>query len=100
MRGTRTNSCRSCARIGRTWPDRFNPDELSAIQHAMNLKLQDESAFWAEYQNEPVPERGPASDLLTAEQICNKLNRLERAMVPPGSTRLTAFIDIHQNLLF
>ncbi len=37
------------------WPVRFNYDELSAIQHAMNLKLQDEAAFWAEYQNEPLP---------------------------------------------
>jgi len=33
------------------WPERFNYDELSAIQHAMNLKLQDEAAFFAEYQN-------------------------------------------------
>ena len=24
------------------WPERFNHDELSAIQHAMNLKLQNE----------------------------------------------------------
>ena len=38
------------------WPVRYNHDEVSAIQHAMNLKLQDEAAFWAEYQNEPLPE--------------------------------------------
>ena len=32
------------------WPQRHNPDELSAIQHAMNLKLdQGEAAFFAEY---------------------------------------------------
>ncbi len=30
------------------WQERFNYDELSAIQHAMNLKLQDEAAFFAE----------------------------------------------------
>src|SRR5690242_13857273 len=34
------------------WPERFNYDELSAVRHAMNLKLQDEAAFLAEYQNE------------------------------------------------
>ena len=40
------------------WPQRHNPDELSAIQHAMNLKLDHgEAAFWAEYQNEPLPKR-------------------------------------------
>lgn len=82
------------------WPERFNPDERSAIQHAMNLKLQNEEAFWAEYQNEPVAERGLGVDLLTSEQICNKINRLERGAVPHGATHLTAFIDVHQNLLF
>src|SRR5690606_1242524 len=33
------------------WPQRYNADELSAIQHAMNLKFRDEAAFFAEYQN-------------------------------------------------
>jgi hypothetical protein len=37
------------------WPERFNHDEFSAVQHAMNLKLQDERTFWVEYQNEPLP---------------------------------------------
>ena len=40
------------------WPERFNHDELSAIQHAMNLKLQDAAAFFAEYQNEPLADKG------------------------------------------
>src|SRR6185295_15548526 len=38
------------------WPERFNPDEQSAVQHAMNLKLQDEAAVHAEYQNTPLPD--------------------------------------------
>ena len=46
------------------WPERYNHDELSAIQHAMNLKLQDEAAFLAEYQNEPLPEETPQDDEL------------------------------------
>ncbi len=33
------------------WPQRYNQDEASAIQHAMNLWLQNEAAFFAEYQN-------------------------------------------------
>lgn len=33
------------------WPERFNHDELSAVQHAMNWWLQNEAAFFAEYQN-------------------------------------------------
>src|SRR4030067_1346470 len=36
------------------WPERFNPDEISAVQYAMNLRMLDERAFFAEYQNEPM----------------------------------------------
>ncbi|MEM9373800.1 MAG: hypothetical protein AAGA55_09165, partial [Planctomycetota bacterium] len=35
------------------WPERHNHDELSALQHAINLKLRNELAFFAEYQPEP-----------------------------------------------
>lgn len=82
------------------WPERFNPDELSAIQHAMNLKLLDEAAFWAEYQNEPLPTREDQPQDLSADQIASKVNRLPRGMIPVGTTALTAFIDVHQSLLY
>lgn len=82
------------------WPERFNPDELSAIQHAMNLKLRDEAAFQAEYQNEPLPDVKPEDDLLTAEQIAAKTNGHARCIVPVGATRLTSFIDVQQKLLY
>lgn len=82
------------------WPARHNHDELSAIQHAMNLRLQDEAAFFAEYQNEPLPEVSVNSDDLTAEQIAAKLNGLGRAEVPGQAQHLTAFIDVQQKALF
>ena len=82
------------------WPERFNHDEVSAIQHAMNLRLQDEAAFFAEYQNEPLPERAEAGDEITAEQIAARLNGLERGQVPAGAQHLTAFIDVQQKALF
>jgi len=82
------------------WPERYNHDELSAIQHAMNLKLQDERAFWAEYQNEPLPEESVEEEDLSADQIASKLNRMRRGEVPIGCNHLTMFIDVQQNLLF
>jgi phage terminase large subunit GpA-like protein len=82
------------------WPQRHNPDELSAVQHAMNLRLQDEAAFWAEYQNEPLPEDEGDEDLLTAEQIAAKTNGHRRREIPIGASRLTAFIDVQQKALF
>jgi hypothetical protein len=82
------------------WPERFNHDELSAIQHAMNLKLQDEAAFFAEYQNEPLPEVAATDSELSADQIASKTNRLERGAVPIGCNHLSMFIDVQANLLF
>ena len=82
------------------WPARFNPDEVSAIQHAMNLKLQDENAFFAEYQNEPLPMQNSDGYQLSAAEIAEKVNGLERGLVPTSCTRLTMFIDVQQNLLY
>ncbi|TWU40178.1 Phage terminase large subunit (GpA) [Novipirellula aureliae] len=83
-----------------SWKQRFNHDELSAIQHAMNLKLQDEAAFFAEYQNEPLPVETVDADQLTAEQVANKINGMSRCCVPISGNHLTAFIDVQGKLLF
>jgi len=83
------------------WPERFHHDEASAIQHAINLRLQDEVAFWSEYQNQPMVERGLSDvGILTADQIAAKVNGIERGMVPLDATRSTAFVDVQQNLLY
>jgi hypothetical protein len=83
------------------WPERHNPDELSAIQHAMNLKLdQGEAAFWAEYQNEPKPDETGDDSLLSADVIAAKTNGMKRGVVPVGVNHLTMFIDVQGALLF
>jgi hypothetical protein len=82
-----------------SWPARKLPDETSAVQHAMHLYIRDPRAFMAEYQNEPLVARTDDS-MLTAEQIAGKVNGLPRGKVPLWATRLTAFIDVGQDLLF
>jgi hypothetical protein len=82
------------------WPERFNHDELSAVQHAMNSKPQDEAAFFAEYQNEPLPAETVDADELSADQIADTLNRMKRGKVPIGCNHVTMFIDVQANLLF
>ncbi len=82
------------------WPQRYNHDELSAIQHAMNLKLQDEAAFFAEYQNDPLPEETVVDGMLSADEVAKKVNRLERGCISIAANHLTAFIDVQQKLLF
>lgn len=83
-----------------SWPERFNHDEASAIQNAMNLRLSDEASFFAEYQNEPLPERKEDIAELTADQIAGKINRLPRFRVPVGADHVTAFIDVQPNMLY
>jgi phage terminase large subunit GpA-like protein len=83
------------------WPQRHNPDELTAVQHAMNLKLdQGEAAFWAEYQNEPKADDLGDDTLLTADIIAGKTNGMKRGEVPVGVNHLTMFIDVQGALLF
>jgi phage terminase large subunit GpA-like protein len=82
------------------WAARFNHDEASALQHAMNLKLQDEAAFWAEYQNEPLPENIGEDEQLTVDEIAQKLNGHKRGEIPIGCNHLTMFIDVQGKLLF
>lgn len=83
-----------------SWPARFNYDELSAIQHAMNLKFTDELAFQAEYQNEPMPDDVQEDTMLSVDEICRKLNGLPRGVVPLNCVRLTMFVDVQKPLLF
>ncbi|MFI4912444.1 MAG: terminase gpA endonuclease subunit [Sedimentisphaeraceae bacterium JB056] len=82
------------------WLARYNHDEISAIQHAMNLRLQSETAFWAEYQNEPLPESQGDDQQLTIDDITGKLNGFKTGEIPIGCNHLTMFIDVQGKLLF
>jgi len=81
------------------WAARYNPDEASAIQHAMNLRFRGEAAFYAEYQNEPF-DLVQDEEMLTADQIAAKINRLDQGIIPIGNDHLTAFIDVQGKLLY
>lgn len=84
------------------WPERFNAEEDSAIQHAQNLKIdRGARAFQAEFQNDPQPElaAGQLADLC-ADEIAAKVNRVQRGATPPDCPRLTAFVDCSASVLW
>ena len=83
-----------------SWEARFNHDEVSALQHAMNLKFLDEAAFQSEYQNDPLPDDTADDSLLSVDEICAKINGLARRRVPLKCDRLTMFVDVQKALLF
>ncbi len=82
------------------WPERFNPDEISAVQNAMNWRIQDERAFQSEGQNDPMPLDDTGKKILSADEIAKKLSSLARGVVSLNAAHLTAFIDCHQDLLY
>lgn len=81
------------------WPERFNPDELSAIQHAMNLLHADRESFWAEYQNSPMTE-DLGGDQLAAEAVAGRINGLPRCILPLNATKITGFVDVQKKALY
>ncbi len=81
------------------WPERFRAGEISGLQCAMNLKIRDEAAFFAEYQNEPL-DLSELGEMLTVQQIASKTSGVKRAEVPGACVRVTAAIDVHKRLLY
>jgi len=82
------------------WPERFNSDELSAIQHAMNLRIdRGDDYVAAEMQNEPRVEESAESPLLTIEEVLVRANNRGRGEVPVGCEVITAFCDLQGECL-
>ena len=83
------------------WPERFEPGELSALQYAMNKRVDlGDEAFMAELQNDPLPAANLDPEALTADEVCNRFNGHARGLVPTGCTRLTAGVDVQGQLLY
>jgi hypothetical protein len=81
------------------WRERFKPDELSGLQHAMNIFLDKPDVFWREYQNEPRAKAELAAQL-RREDLLDRTNGIERGTAPLWATHLTAFVDVQQSLLY
>lgn len=84
-----------------SWEARYNEDEASAIQHAMNLYLRDRAAFQAEYQNQPAADDSKGSvPLVSSKDLSERVNGLRRNEVPLGHDIVTGFIDVQQACLW
>jgi len=82
------------------WEERYDEDELSAIQHAMNKKFQNERVFAAEYQNSPLEDNLGDVTILTASEIAKKVNGMKRKEIRTEAQWLTMHIDVQLNLLY
>ncbi|VTU01013.1 Uncharacterized protein OS=Isosphaera pallida (strain ATCC 43644 / DSM 9630 / IS1B) GN=Isop_2452 PE=4 SV=1: Terminase_GpA [Gemmataceae bacterium] len=83
------------------WPARFDPEsEISGLQAAMNLRLDNPIAFAAEYQNEPLTQALPGMRSLDPVALAARLSGVPRAEVPRECATLTAFIDVGKSVLW
>jgi hypothetical protein len=82
------------------WPERKADDELTAIQHAWNLRIdRGEAAFMAEFQNQPIAD-DMVTDKLDKRGLMLRSTNIPRGIAPHGHNKLTAFIDVQDRLLF
>ncbi len=83
------------------WPQRHEPAEISATQHAMNLRIKrGEAAFAAEYQNSPQdPYASGEVVQITAAAVLRKTTNAERGVVPVEDSVLTVGIDVQEKIL-
>jgi len=86
------------ARVG--WPERYNSDEVSALQHAMNLMYNDRASFASEYQNEPLPAHQAGGAELVVDNIAARLSGIPHRIAPDEATRIVAFADVQQKALY
>jgi hypothetical protein len=96
----RANQAAMDAGAEASWPDRYEPDQISAIQYAMTIKLERPIAFWSEYQNDPGAGVEKRDDELTADGIAARVNQHARGVVPLPSTKLTMFVDVQGRALY
>lgn len=82
-----------------SWPQRFEAEHVDAIQYAIERWCKSEEAFFAEYQNEPRLEQQDGIERLQAKELLSRCDGSERGQVPDWADRVTAFVDIQQDVL-
>jgi hypothetical protein len=81
------------------WPERYEPGELSAIQHAYNLKIRLGPGFDAEYQNEPAA-RVEETAALDPAAVAARCGGIERGTAPPECETLVGYVDCGADCLW
>lgn len=86
-----------------SWSHRYDKrSEISAQQHAMNLRLQLQQTgmFLPEYQNIGRRLVESVDTMITAEQLMTKVVDYKRGQVPPNCQQIVAHIDVQDEVLF
>ncbi len=82
------------------WEEFYLPSEVSAIHHAMILKIKNHRAFMAECQNDPEDAEKSTRKQLTVDIVCQKVNGIPRRTIPIRCIAVTTHIDVHDHILY
>ena len=77
------------------WEARKEDTDVSALQHAMNLRMKLGNEFLAEYQNEPIEQRGGKPYHIDEITVMQKVNSLPQLHIPSDHVHLVSFTDIN-----
>lgn len=77
------------------WEDRKTPKDVSALQHAMDLRIRLGNAFLAEYQNQPIEHTGGMPYIIDTVSVMEKVNGLSRLVLPDDAAFIVSMTDIN-----
>ena len=76
------------------------PDELSALQSMMTIRALDPEFFRREIQQEGTAPVNSSGVKLDASGIVSRLSQCKRGRIPPNASRVTAFVDSSDQVLW
>lgn len=82
------------------WPSNYDRTmQISRLERGMQRLIDDAPSFYSECQNEP---QGKAVDsiIVDARTIRSRVNGLDRGVVPDRAQKLTAFADVHKEIIY
>jgi hypothetical protein len=84
-----------------SWAERHEPDQISAIQNALEWFLTNPAGFFAEGQNEPRELKiGGEQEPINGSAVIERLTRLSRGTAPIDTTLLTSMVDVQGEILY
>lgn len=87
-----------------SWNERYDREgamiEVSAQQHAMNLRFKSPDSFGPEFQNRGRKLVEEGEILITAGQLAKKTTALKRNECPSDGVINTCFVDVQNEILF
>lgn len=83
-----------------SWEARVRPGEVSALQSAMNRRIDNPATFAAEFQLSPEIDGGDGVIELDVLELQSQVGRAGRWELPAGAEKLTAFVDVQGAALY